>query len=246
MKQEKLDKVIDFIKNSKHCVVFTGAGISVESGIAPFRGEGGTWGKFDPKILELSYFKANPNEAWEMIKSRFVGEDVKPNTAHKVIALMEKEGIIKSIITQNVDNLHQIAGSENVIELHGNAHSLVCMECGDERPLSKEEILGDIRLCSSCGGTLKPNFTFFGENLPVDAITIGHNEALKCDLMILVGTSGEVYPAASLPRIAKDNGAKIIEINPDISNYSITVTDEYIGDKSGGAFWQIGKALNII
>ena len=203
-------------------------------------------GKFDPKILELTYFKANPAEAWEMIKSRFVGEDVKPNIAHNVIAMMEKEGLIKSVITQNVDNLHQMAGSKNVIELHGNAHSLVCMECGNERPLSNDEILGDIRECSSCGGVLKPNFTFFGENLPVDAITRGYEEIEKCDLMIIIGTSGEVYPAASLPRDARDKGAKIIEINPDISNYSIMVTNEYVGDKAGVAFEQIGKSLGFI
>jgi NAD-dependent deacetylase len=185
-------------------------------------------------------------EDWEMIKSRFVGEDVKPNIAHNVIALMQKEGIVKSVITQNVDNLHQMAGSQNVIELHGNAHSLVCMECGDERPLSEEEILGDIRVCSSCSGTLKPNFTFFGEELPINAITNGCEEAMNCDLMIIVGTSGEVYPAASLPRNAKNNGAKIIEINPDISNYSLMVTDEYIGDKAGDAFEQIAKSLGLL
>jgi len=129
-----IEKAAKIIKSAKHVTAFTGAGISVESGIPPFRGDGGIWGKYDPKILDLPYFLANPLDSWIVIKEifyEFFGK-AKPNNAHKMLAEMESLGWLKAIITQNIDNLHQEAGSKNVIEFHGNSKILVCTNCGNK------------------------------------------------------------------------------------------------------------------
>ncbi|MBN2681789.1 MAG: NAD-dependent deacylase [Bacteroidales bacterium] len=232
---ELINKAAQIIKNSKHTTVFTGAGISVESGIPPFRGEGGLWEKYDPKLLDLRYFYAYPQESWTVIKEVFYDffGKAKPNPAHFAIAEMEKTGIVKAVITQNIDNLHQEAGSKNVFEYHGNSKTLVCMEC-DEKYSVNENLLKKLPpQCKKCGGLLKPDFIFFGEGIPEHAAKMSALEAETADVFIVIGTTGEVMPACMLPYRAKENGATIIEINPSKSSFTESITDIYLPGKAG-------------
>ncbi len=131
MDEAQLQKAVEVLRRSKYTIAFTGAGISVESGIPPFRGENGIWNKYDPATLELGFFYENPKESWEVIKQLFYDffGNAECNTAHKVLARMEEKGLLKCVITQNIDNLHQQAGSKVVHEFHGNSQKLVCVQC---------------------------------------------------------------------------------------------------------------------
>jgi NAD-dependent deacetylase len=222
------------IKNSKNCVAFTGAGISVESGIPAFRGPDGLWSKYDPKILDIDYFTLNPKESWEKIKEIFYDymQNIKPNDAHCFLADLEKKGLLKTVITQNIDNLHQEAGSKNVIEFHGTAKKLVCMNCFKKYG-SKEIDLNDLPpLCPKCWGVLKPDFVFFKEAIPEKALENSLKAAQECDCMIVIGTTGEIQPASQIPLIAKQNGAKIIEINIEKSSYTDTISDIFLQNRA--------------
>jgi NAD-dependent deacetylase len=219
----------DIIRSADYCTGFTGAGISVDSGIPPFRGPKGLWNRYDPSILELSRFKREPEECWPVIRELFFDHFTAavPNSAHLLMSRMEKEGMLKSIITQNIDNLHQRAGSKNVIEYHGNSRYLLCMECGRKAAVTKELLSQTVPRCS-CGGVYKPDFIFFGEAIPEEASLKSLEEAQMSDVMILVGTTGEVYPAAMIPRTAAKNGTTIIEINPEPSSFTGVVSDIYL------------------
>lgn len=235
LSQRNIEKAIEKIKNAKHVTAFTGAGISVESGIPPFRGANGIWGKYDPKVLELSYFFQNPEESWQVIKTifyEFFGKS-SPNNAHIWLAETEKQGLLKAIITQNIDNLHQEAGSKNVYEFHGNSKTLVCTKCKTKLPISKVNLDKLPPTCDKCKSVLKPDFIFFGEGIPAEAYQKSIIETQTADVFILIGTSGSVVPASSLPYEAKKNGALIIEINPEKSNYTDEITDIFIRGKAG-------------
>ena len=231
---ELYKKVAKLIKNSTKAVAFTGAGISVESGIPTFRGPEGLWSKYNPKILDIDYFTLNPKESWEKIKEIFYDymQNIKPNKAHYFLAELEKNDLLKCVITQNIDNLHQEAGSKNVIEFHGTAKKLLCMNCF--KKYDKDEInLNDLPpLCPKCWGLLKPDFVFFKEPIPKNALEKSLEMAQNCDLMIVIGTTGEIQPASQIPILAKQNGAKIIEINIEKSNYTDTITDIFLQDKA--------------
>ena len=236
---------VGLIKESKHIVVFSGAGISVESGIPPFRGENGLWSKYNPIFLDLDYFNKNPKYSWKMIKEIFYDffGKAKPNTAHKILAKWEQNNIIKNIITQNIDNLHQEAGSKNVIEFHGTSAILTCVKCG-KKIRANEKILENLPpSCDKCKGLLKPNFVFFSEPIPEKALEQSLIEAYKADLMILIGTTGEIMPASQIPYIAKENGAKIMEINIEKTNYSNSITDIFIKSKATKIFERLDKLL---
>jgi len=158
----KYRKVAELIKNSKHTTVFTGAGVSVESGVPPFRCENGLWNDYDPIILDLKNFYKHPEKSWDTIKEIFYDYfgKAEPNEAHKVIARLEKDGYIKAVITQNIDNLHQNAGSKNVFEFHGNSRNLICTECGEKYSVN-EKLLSELPpKCKKCGDVLKPDFVF--------------------------------------------------------------------------------------
>jgi len=231
---ELYKKAAKLIKNSTKTVAFTGAGISVESGIPTFRGPEGLWSKYNPKILDIDYFTLNPKESWEKIKEIFYDymQNIKPNKAHYFLAELEKNDLLKCVITQNIDNLHQEAGSKNVIEFHGTAKKLLCMNCF--KKYDKDEInLNDLPpLCPKCWGLLKPDFVFFKEPIPKNALEKSLETAQNCDLMIVIGTTGEIQPASQIPILAKQNGAKIIEINIEKSNYTDTITDIFLQDKA--------------
>lgn len=225
----------DIIKKSSHCIVFSGAGISVESGIPPFRGEGGLWTKYDPSFIELDNFYREPEKCWIQIKKifyDFMGV-ARPNSAHTALAELQQAGYIKEIITQNIDNLHQMAGSTDVYEFHGNTRMLICTGCSSLSPVTPEILSQLPPVCSKCGDVLKPDFIFFGEDIPGDVYSDSLVAARQCDAMIIVGASGEVMPAGNLPYIAKRAGASIIEVNTLDSNYTGALTDIFLQGKAG-------------
>jgi len=229
-----IKKAIKIIKNAKHITAFTGAGISVESGIPPFRGENGLWNKFDPIFLDINYFHQNPLDSWKLIKEIFYDffGKAKPNIAHYALSEMENLGYINSIITQNIDNLHQEAGSKKVYEFHGNSRNLVCTNC-NKIYLAKNVNLSNLPpKCKNCGTVLKPNFIFFGEPIPEPARTNSFAETENADVFILIGTTGEIMPASIIPYEAKKNGSKIIEINTHESNYTNSITDIFLQGKA--------------
>ena len=230
----KIKEAADALRKSKKTIAFTGAGISVESGIPSFRGKDGIWNKYDPKYLEISYFFTDPINSWKVIKEIFFDHfgEAKPNAAHYFLAELEKQNLLKAIITQNIDNLHQEAGSKHVIEFHGNTRQLICMDCGEiyGRKTVYEQ---DIPICNSCHGLLKPDFIFFGEAIPEPAGSDSFRLALEADVVIIIGSTGEVMPACNVPYYAKQNGATIIEINPEASNFSDKITDIFLQGKAG-------------
>ena len=239
------EEAAQIIKNSKHVTAFTGAGISVESNIPPFRGENGLWNKVDPIFIDIRYFRAKPRESWVLIKEifyDFFGQAV-PNAAHYGIAQLEKEGYVKATITQNIDNLHQDAGSVEVYEYHGNSRDLVCLSCGWKTPAANLDLNLLPPLCSRCSEILKPDFIFFGEPIPEPAMSLSFQEAENADVFLIIGTTGEIMPAAQIPRIAKRNGAKIIEINIAPSAYTHQITDVFLQDKATVAMTKLLEAM---
>ena len=242
---EQLKRAIEFINNSKYTFAFTGAGISVESGIPPFRGETGLWSKYDPNILDLNNFYLNPIEAWKVIKEifyDFFGE-AKPNAAHYALAEMESKGKLQSIVTQNIDNLHTEAGSKEVYEFHGNSRLLVCPNCGKTYSAA-ERVPQIVPLCDYCHSVLKPDFIFFGEGIPELAFRKSIEAAQKAELVIIIGSTGEVYPASNIPLIAKEQGAKIIEINPEESSFTNRITDVFLQGKATEVMQELLTGLN--
>lgn len=222
------------IKNARTLTAFTGAGISVESGIAPFRGPDGIWNKYDPRYLELNYFLSHPKESWEIIRELFFQNfsQAEPNKAHKVLALLEEKGLLHAIITQNIDNLHFKAGSTNVIEFHGNSRQLICTQCEFSTPVHNDLWKSLPPLCPKCNAVLKPDFILFGEDIPSDAFSRAFILAVQSDVMIVIGSTGEVYPAASVPEHAKQSGAKIIEINPQPTGFTQRISDVFLQGKA--------------
>ena len=233
--EDLINQAAQFLQTSKHTTVFTGAGISVESGIPSFRGPDGLWAKYDPAMLQITYFKRNPKTSWEAIKKLFYDmiTAARPNAAHRAVAELETMGIVKAVITQNIDNLHQEAGSKVVYEFHGTVKTLICTRCGFISSSDDYDLLALPPSCKKCQGLIKPNFVFFGEPIPAAASMNSFSEATVADVFIVIGTSGEVMPACLIPVEAKKNGAKIIEINTIRSNYTDDITDIYLEGKAG-------------
>ncbi len=210
-------KVAEPLVSSQFAVVMTGAGVSTASGIPDFRGPQGLWRTVDPSLFEISYFYRNPLDSWRLFSERFGSlREVRPNPAHLAIARLEEVGLVKAVITQNIDGLHQAAGSRRVVELHGNAGRAACTQCGRRYPI--EEALGAVRegrlpTCPACGGLLKPDVVYFGEPLPMDALQDAYFLAENSDVFIVVGSSLAVSPANQLPLVAKARGARLVIIN---------------------------------
>ncbi len=234
MNQEHIKQAAEWIARSSYNVGFTGAGISVESGIPPFRGENGLWNKYDPGILDLDYFYNNPEHAWSVIKTIFFDSfgSAEPNLGHKKLAELEEMGLVESVITQNIDNLHQEAGSRNVYEFHGNSRRLVCQKCGQTYQVSDKMLEHVPPRCEKCGAVLKPDFIFFGEGIPQGAHQKSIEAAQNSDIFLVIGTTGEIMPASMIPQLAKENGVKIIEINPNRSLFTTSITDIFLQGKA--------------
>jgi NAD-dependent deacetylase len=225
-------KLIELLRANVRTVALTGAGVSAESGVPTFRGNDGLWSKFDPtELASMNAFMRNPKLVWEwyLYRRDVIGE-AEPNMGHKTLAIMEQHLSDFTLVTQNVDNLHRRAGSQNVIELHGNIQRNKCRQCG--LPMDQIEIdPDDIPRCS-CGGQIRPDVVWFGELLPDEALATAIKMAEQSELFLSIGTSALVYPAADLPLLAKNNGAYLVEINPEPTQLT-PYADEVFRGKSG-------------
>jgi NAD-dependent deacetylase len=230
------------ILSRRESVAFTGAGVSTASGIPDYRGPNGVWKVFDPKDFTIDVFLSDPNYYWRkrIERKRVFKMDpltAIPNPAHHALTELQRTGILNEIITQNTDGLHQKAGSQDVIELHGNASNCICLKCSKKYPTSACECFteksGTAPLCGDCHYPLKPDVVLFGESLDRNKLDASFRAASRCKSIMVIGTSALVYPAASVPRIAKREGAKLIEMNQEETELTNSISDvSLIGDSS--------------
>jgi NAD-dependent deacetylase len=209
-----LDAVARHLAGARHAVALTGAGISVESGIPDFRSPGGLWSVFDPmEYATYSCFVRSPEKSWDLFRA--IGEKLlgaKPNPAHDALARLEEAGHLAGIVTQNIDGLHQAAGSRRVLEIHGNHDDLHCPRCGHVEPMLRSHLEpGPVPKCPSCDGALKPTVVLFEE--PVRDLDSIHDILATCDLLLAIGTSAEVAPSSLFPAQVGARGGRVIEIN---------------------------------
>jgi NAD-dependent deacetylase len=212
-------RAAELVRNSRHMVAFTGAGHSTASGIPDFRSPGsGLWEKANPMLVASIWaFRLDPTSFYDWIRPMTdTLLNATPNPAHKALAQLEEMGILKAVITQNIDNLHQRAGSRRVLELHGHMREATCIRCYKEVPvdpaLGQALRDGKVPRCE-CGGVLKPNVILFGEQLPIRVLNMAMAEARRCDLILVAGSSLEVTPAADIPYLAVEQGARAIIVN---------------------------------
>lgn len=230
---DSIERAAKIIRDARRGIALTGAGISVESGIPDFRSAGGLWSKYDPmEYATISAFRANPEKVWQMLREmEELVVNARPNPAHYAMARLEEMGKLVAVITQNIDNLHQMAGSKDVIEYHGNSATLSCLRCG-MRYTREEKQAEQIPRCR-CSMVLKPDVVFFGEPIPVDAMQRSFKLAASCDLLLIVGTSAVVSPANTIPGVAKQAGAKIIEVNLEPTHLTDSITDVFVKGRAG-------------
>jgi NAD-dependent deacetylase len=235
-------KTAKLISDSSYMTVLTGAGISAESGIPTFRGKEGLWRRYRAEELATPQaFKRNPDIVWQWYIMRMkLIKKAKPNIAHKVLAKWEENNILKTLITQNVDGLHERAGSKKVLELHGNIWRIRCINCGKIDRVKK--IPRTIPHCKKCNSITRPDVVWFGENLDPNILYKAYDEARRSDVMLVIGTSGVVYPAAHLPLIVKENKGIIIEINPE-DTYLTGYMDIVIRGSASEALNKLDKLL---
>jgi NAD-dependent deacetylase len=226
------------IVGSSYVTCLTGAGISVESGIRPFRGPGGLWTeKGEPPMDGYQRFLRDPKAHWER-RMRDAGEfginimGAEPNPGHLALAELERMGVVRWLITQNIDNLHLAAGSKNVLEIHGNSRYLRCVECSSRWPVAEFRLEGIPPRCPECGGIVKSDTVMFGEPIPVTVLNRCFEEAGRSDCMIVAGTSATVTPAANLPIIVKRSGGRLVEFNVRSSEIS-SICDANVYAPSG-------------
>lgn len=251
--EEKLEEAAELINSSGRLVAFTGAGVSQESGIPTFRDPGGLWDRFDPYELgggdvfsALARGSGFTHRAADFLEEMIeVLERAEPNPGHRALADLERMGILRSVITQNIDDLHRRAGNTRVIEVHGNAFRMLCLSCGNRFPMEKGElfrlgrdvvrllregdlegVLARISLCG-CGGPCRLDVVGFGE--PVQQMGEALHEARTCDCLLILGTSGEVFPANTIPARARESGARVIEVNATHCSFPGLADVEIVG-----------------
>jgi NAD-dependent deacetylase len=249
-----IERAAEVFRRTRKLVTFSGAGMSAESGIPTFRDPGGIWDQFDPEEVGTGPGLLNTLSRMPEKIRAFLEETIRvflqaqPNPGHLALGTLEQIGILRSVITQNVDNLHQEAGNKNVIEMHGNLFRQRCLACEAKKPFGREEYLGRVKKAIAemtkfdlpsiiemlpkcdCGSPMRPDVVMFGE--AVQGLYESFQEADDCDAMLVLGTSGVVYPAAALPQKAKEAGATVIEINPGDSAY-FGVADIRLQGKTG-------------
>lgn len=218
--QQRIDYAREMIRQAQHLVVFTGAGISTPSGIPDFRSKGsGLWEQYDPmEVASLTTFRNHPERFWEWKRPLMLKIwDAQPNPAHQALARLEKTGKVRAVITQNIDGLHQRAGSQNVLELHGSIETMSCPRCARRYPsLQFRPILEQgqgIPHCPVCQQVLKPDVVLFEEMLPRGTWHAAEEHCAQADVILVAGSSLEVWPAAQLPEMALSHGAKLILVN---------------------------------
>lgn len=222
--REATERAAQTVAQAQYVTALVGAGMSAESGVPTFRGPKGLWTKYgEPDNLGFQRFTSDPRGWWEerlngtqMPEMRDALAKARPNPGHHALAKLEQMGVLRHIVTQNVDNLHRVAGSVNVCEIHGNTTLLRCVDCNarfNRDDVSLEELPPQ---CPHCSGYIKMDTVMFGEPIPQDVLQTSQAEAVKSDCVLILGTSGIVYPAAALPELARQtNSATLIEINPD-------------------------------
>ena len=247
----KIEKLAALIAGAGRIVVFTGAGVSTESGIPDFRSPGGIWSRFDPEEFTIYRFLASAEtrlKQWRLLIESGLIADAQPNGAHRAVAELERLGKLDCVITQNIDNLHQKAGSdpERVYELHGTMNHARCLGCGQRYAMA--DLLSRIRLedgaplCPECDGILKPDVIFFGEQLPAEALRQAVEHSRRCDLLIVVGSSLVVFPAAYMPVYAKEAGAAVAIVNLTVTDFDDRA-DVVIHGKAGEVMPRVLEAV---
>lgn len=240
-----LKDIARIIHHARNGVVLTGAGISAESGLPTFRGKEGLWGSFKAEELAtMEAFMANPKIVWEWYNwRREVLSKAKPNSGHYALVDLAKHFDRYTLITQNVDGLHNSAGSTEVLELHGNINSNRCLNCNAPFEVTTDIDPENIPCCKQCGGKIRPNVVWFGEMLPEDVIELAFKRAEEADVFFIVGTSALVHPAATLPTIARQYGATLVEINPEPTPLS-DIADFHFPAEAGKILPQLINCLN--
>ncbi len=230
---DSFEKAADIILNSDLTLALTGAGISVESGIPDFRSAQGLWSRYDPgEYATIEAFRDNPHKVWKMLREMDeLVSRAKPNPAHRALSQLENLGCLQTIVTQNVDNLHQAAGSNDVIEFHGNASTLSCLWCG--RKYQTSEKRKEHPPHCECEKILKPDVVFFGEAIPEEAMHRSFRLASQTDALLVVGTSAVVYPVNEIPSLAKRNGAAVIEVDIETTVLTNSITDIFLQGNAG-------------
>jgi NAD-dependent deacetylase len=225
-----INSAVDILRDAQRVVVFTGAGVSAESGVPTFRsGANGLWREVD--VRNFAYpdgYRRNQPNAWTWYAERAAkAREVKPNAGHYAIAELEQHVGEFLLVTQNIDNLHQRAGSKNVLELHGNLRAARCFDCGTHSDWIADPV------CAACGGLLRPDVVMFEEELPPGAMERARSAAEQCDVLISVGTSNLVWPATEVPRHAVRGGAQVIIVNPDMDGQPTGRRITYLVGSSG-------------
>ena len=237
-------ELADLIRRHPRLAALTGAGISVESGVPSFRGVGGLWQRYDPmEYAHIRAFRRDPAKVWQLLKEM---DDTiiraRPNPAHYALAELEAQGRLRGIVTQNVDNLHQAAGSRRVVEFHGNALRYICDTCHGHHPRETLDF-GQVPLYCYCGGLIRPDVVFFGEPIPAQAQEEAAELAQHCDLLLVIGTSGEVAPASYIPAIAKEWNAVIVECNLEPTRLTYSTADHFLPGSAAELLPEVIKSL---
>lgn len=240
-------EVAALLNQAETAIALTGAGISVESGIPAFRGAQGLWERYDPmEYASIEAFRSDPGKVWNMLKEMDeLVMSAQPNPAHQALARLEALGCMSSIVTQNIDGLHQAAGSRHVVEFHGSGRQLSCQKC--RRQVGRSELMIDeLPPRCGCGGIIRPEVVFFGEPIPERAAMTAFALASSCQVMLVVGTSAVVAPASQLPVLAKRAGAKVVEINLEPSPLSQGVSDYMFEANASQVLPQLADAVEAL
>jgi NAD-dependent deacetylase len=210
-----IERLAEIVRDNQPCVVLTGAGVSTESGIPDFRSPTGIWAQFDPlEYGSIEAFRADPARVWSFYAPRFsMLTEAEPNDAHRALAELERRGLVRAVVTQNIDLLHERAGSRDVVEVHGSIRSASCPACATRVPLDEVLPLLPVPPCPECGAVLKPDVVFFGELLPEEAIDHAVQLARSAGVLLVVGSSLEVYPVAGLPEETLAAGGRLAIVN---------------------------------
>jgi NAD-dependent deacetylase len=220
------EMLAEMIRANQPCVVLTGAGVSTESGIPDFRSATGIWARYDPReVASIDGFRRDPARVWEFYGRRLgLLRDVAPNAAHRALAELDHAGWISGLITQNVDRLHEQAGSRDTVEVHGSLRTASCLACGRREPMDDVSERLPVPRCVECGTALRPDVVMFGEQLPTAAIDRATELAESAALLLVVGSSLEVWPVAGLPQATLDGGGKLAIVNRDATAYDALAT----------------------
>jgi NAD-dependent protein deacetylase/lipoamidase len=241
------DALADLIRRRQPCVVLTGAGVSTESGIPDFRSPTGLWAQFDPmEYASIDVFRRDPRKVWTFYKPRLAMlDEAEPNQAHRALAELERLGFVHALITQNIDRLHERAGSKEVVEVHGSIGTSSCPGCGERYPLERVlELLEqeDAPVCPACGEILKPDVVFFGELLPMEQIDRAFALAREASLMLVVGSALEVHPVAGLPLETLSTGGELAIVNEGATPFDSQAALR-IGGRAGDVLARVATEL---